>query len=299
MTYAPIALFVYNRPEHTRRTLEALIANEGFEKSSLYIFCDGSKCAADDQATRETRFIVRQFRLGNAAIVERDSNLGLANSIISGVTELCERHGRVVVLEDDLITNRRFLEYMNLALGRYANGERVMQISGHMYPVELKTDTDAMFLPMATSWGWATWQRAWKSFDATASKYHLLKKDAALRKRFDLDGAYPYFKMLEKQLAGKTDSWAIRWYLSVFMCQGLALFPAKSLIANIGFDGSGVHCGKHSGMQRPEDVERLELTSALNLPQEICPDWESYVLVRESIRSMQNLPSRWLSWLPN
>jgi GR25 family glycosyltransferase involved in LPS biosynthesis len=172
--------------------------------------------------------------------------MGLANSIVTGITKLCQSFGRVIVLEDDLLLSSNFLRYMNAALEKYKHVEQVMQISGYMFPVKLNFSTDAIFLPFITSWGWATWQRAWKHFDPQMSEYSRLKTDRALRYKFDLNSSYPYFKMLEAQIKGKVDSWAIRWYLSTFMQEGLTLYPVHSLVKNIGFDGSGTNCNAAS-----------------------------------------------------
>lgn len=241
---APIALFVYKRYHHTKLVLESLSRCEGADKSELFIFCDGAKGAQDVKAVEEVRQLVKSRKwCGRTHVIERDKNMGLANSIIKGVTELCEKYGRVIVLEDDLLTSPFFLNYMNSALNRFEDNERVMQISGHMFPVNLKTDTETVFFPFTTSWGWATWHRAWMLFDHNNEAYTRLRKDSDLRHKFDLDGAYPYFRMLMHQNRGKIDSWAIRWYLSVFMQGGLTLYPSQSLIKNIGFDGSGTHCG--------------------------------------------------------
>lgn len=246
MIYAPIALFAYKRPKHTLKVLEALACNSEASKSKLYVFCEAPKKQQDWPLVHQTREIVRQKQwCREVQIIERETNLGCANSIIQGVTEVCDRYGRVIVLEDDLIISPYFLQYMNAALDRYANEPKVMQISGHMFPVELKTETDAVFLSFPTSWGWATWQRAWQCFDPNISGYETLRKDRKLRYQFDLSGSYPYFSMLEAQRNGEIDSWAIRWYLSVFMQQGLTLFPVQSLVENTGFDGSGTHCGSY------------------------------------------------------
>ncbi len=240
--YAPVALFVYNRPEHCRKTLEALRANPEFAHTPLFIFSDGPRQEKDVSLVRATREIINSCSLPNAVLVERDRNHGLADSIISGVTELCARHGRVIVIEDDLLVSPFFLRYMNRALDIYADDTRVMQISGHMFPVELETKMDACFLPFITSWGWATWQRAWRYFDPHMSGFDKLKANRPLRRKFNLNGAYPYFAMLKKQANRKIDSWAIRWYLSVFLRDGFTLYPVRSLVQNIGFDGSGTHC---------------------------------------------------------
>jgi len=239
---APIILFTYNRSWHTRQTVEALQRNDLAKESELFIYSDGPKSEADKKSVAEVREYVKSIDgFKQIKLIERESNMGLAKSIIAGVSEILDKYGRIIVLEDDLITSPYFLEYMNNALSLYENNEKVMQISGHMFPVELNADADAVFLPFTTSWGWATWKRAWVHFDADMTGYEKLKSDKALRKKFDLDGGYPYFEMLEHQREGRVDSWAICWYLSVFMKDGLTLFPRETLVQNIGFDGSGTH----------------------------------------------------------
>src|SRR5260370_33238530 len=134
-----------------------------------------------------------------------------------------------------------FLPFMNQALERYAAEEAAMQIWGYQFPLAPPLTQSSLFLSFPTSWGWGTWARAWKHFDAAASGYAALQRDRALRHRFDLDGSYPYFEMLQRQLRGDIDSWAIRWHLSVFMRGGLALYPGRSLVRNTGFDRTGTH----------------------------------------------------------
>jgi hypothetical protein len=178
----------------------------------------------------------------DATMIVSAENRGLAQSIIAGVSALCEKYGRVIVVEDDLLVSPRFLSYMNSSLDRYADDERVMQVSGYMFPIG-RPAPSSFFLPLPTSWGWGTWQRAWAAFDADARGLGVLRKNRELRREFGLRGAYPYFAMLEKQQAGKVDSWAIRWYLSVFLHHGLVLYPGESLVDNAGFDGTGANCG--------------------------------------------------------
>ena len=244
MSKAPIALFVYNRPNHMRRTIEALQNNALSRESDLLIFSDAPKNSNDSPGVNEVRSYLHEISgFKTVTTIKREKNWGLAASIIDGVTRICREHGRVIVLEDDLVVSPCFLAYMNDALERYKDEERVMQISGYMFPVREPIDESALFLPFTTSWGWATWSRGWEKFDTEAQGYALLKNDREMRKAFDLGGAYPYFKMLESQLKGEIDSWAIRWYLSVFLAHGLILYPPKSLVENIGMDGSGTHSG--------------------------------------------------------
>ncbi len=251
MRLAPIALFVYNRPEHTRRTIDALKRNPLAIKSDLIIFSDGPKFENQIHSVFQVRnYISHIDGFNSIQIIERATNYGLANSIIDGVTMLCRKYGKVIVLEDDLETSPFFLDYMNNALFRYAKNPKVMQISGHMFDVNINLPDDAIFLPFITSWGWGTWQKKWQFFDATASQYFQIKDNRQLIKLFNLDDSYPYFEMLEAQLAGKINSWAIRWYLSVFMKAGLVLYPKKTLVNNIGFDGSGTHCASRNNNQQ-------------------------------------------------
>ncbi len=255
MNYSPIALFVYNRPDHTRLTIEALQKNTLATQSEFVIFSDAAKSDAQKKAVEQVRDYVRKITgFKSITIIEQEENKGLANSIIDGVSAICEQHGKVIVLEDDLETSPYFLDYMNKALLRYKNDTKVMQISGHMFDVDIDCKEDAFFLPFATSWGWATWKDRWSLFDKNCSGYYQLKNDKSAIKLFNLNNSYPYFKMLEAQIAGKIDSWAIRWNLTVFLQQALVLYPSSSLVSNHGFDGSGVHC-------RDGDGERVIITA--------------------------------------
>lgn len=295
--YAPLALFVYNRPDHTRRTVEALAANTLAGQTPLHVFSDAPKNAAANQAVAEVRAYIRTIGgFKSVTIIERETNFGLARSIIDGVTGLCGRYGCVIVLEDDLITSPYFLSYMNDGLERYAHEEQVMQIAGYMFPIRLGIEKDALFLPFITSWGWATWQRAWQKFDADATGYGILVNNPLLRQRFDLGGRYRYFDMLQSQQQGKTDSWAIRWYLSVFLCNGLALYPKRTLVRNIGFDGSGVNCAVRTIPDSRMDMD----FQVMSLPESIqVSEAQALVLERMPVPSLSvvSVANRLLGYL--
>jgi hypothetical protein len=239
---APIALFVYNRAWHTRHTVEALQKNDFAKESDLYIFSDAAKSAEAALAVEEVRAYVRHVGgFKSISIVERQKNLGLANSIIDGVTKVTSEHGRVIVLEDDMVTSQHFLTYMNDALNRYAEDERVISIHGYIYPVKVPLP-EAFFLPGADCWGWATWRRGWALFNSNG-QYLLdeLRRRKMLR-AFDFNDSYAYSTMLENQIKGTNDSWAVRWYASAFLAGKLTLYPGRSLVNNIGNDDSGTHC---------------------------------------------------------
>jgi hypothetical protein len=278
---APVALFVYNRPGHTRQTVEALLANTLANQTPLQVFSDAPRNEAASLAVAEVRSYIRSITgFKTVTIIERETNLGLARSIIDGVTSLCEEYGRVIVMEDDLITSPHFLSYMNDALTRYEKEDRVMQVSGHIFPVpEFTRREEALFLPFMTSWGWGTWIRAWKHFDPSAQGWEKIKSDSVLRNRFNLDGHYDYSTMLEQQMSGKVDSWAIRWQLSAFLRNGLALFPPQSLVKNIGLD-SGTH---GSRMLRWTLSGQAISIRPVSFPRSIQVIEHDYILVQKAI----------------
>jgi hypothetical protein len=243
---AAIAVFVYRRPEHTRRMLRSLLANPLAAQSPITLFCDGARGERDAAEVAATRAAVRELAPAGARIVERDANLGLAGSVIAGVTELVGQHGEAIVLEDDLELSPFALEYFNAALDRYRDEERVMHVSGYMYPVQAALP-EAFFYREATCWGWATWARAWRHFEPDARRIRQAVLDCGARRSFDAEGSFPFFDTLEAQIAGRADSWAIRWYGSLWLHDGLALHPGRALVRNTGHDGSGVHCGVSSG----------------------------------------------------
>ena len=215
---------------------------EGFDDSPVFVFGDGPRNETERFSVEATREIAHELLGARAYYRFSDVNRGLSASIISGIDEVLQVHDRVIVIEDDLVLDKWFLKFMNEALDTYANMENVFQISGYMFNAqEIEHEGTCIFLPFTTSWGWATWRRAWKIFDAAALGWEKLKTDTELRRRFNLGNAYDYATMLERQMSGKADSWAVRWYWSVFNENGLVLFPPVSLVRNAGFDGSGTH----------------------------------------------------------
>jgi len=240
---APIALFVYNRPRHTERTIKFLQQNDLAAESRLFIFCDGQRTASDEENVQEVRSLVAKVDGFKAVkVIERKQNAGLANSVIAGVTQLINDYGQVIVFEDDLVTSPHTLTYFNDALNRYRNEEKVMHIGAYMYPLKSGDLPQTFFYRAATSWGWATWERAWKNFEPnidTLMRQFDKKKIAA----FSIEHKMNFWKQMQEFKKGKNNSWAIRWYASVFLKGGLTLNPSQSLVNNIGHDGTGVHSG--------------------------------------------------------
>jgi len=274
MMKAPIALFVYNRPLHTKRTIESLQKNEFASESDLFIFSDGPK----NEASRAQVMDVRKYLAGvngfkSINVYERDENFGLARSIITGVTEITNKFGRVIVMEDDLISSPYFLRFMNEGLEFYENEEKVISVHGYIYPVAAKLP-ETFFLKGADCWGWATWKRGWDLFEADGVKLLEELRSKKLTAEFDLNGAYAYTQMLEHQISGKNNSWAIRWHASAFLKEKLTLYSGTSLIHNIGLDESGTHSGTSNEYdvelaKVPVKISKIELTQSEHALREI------------------------------
>ncbi|WP_316832346.1 sugar transferase [Pedobacter aquatilis] len=240
---APIALFVYNRPQHTERTLKFLQQNELAAESRLYIFSDGAKTQQDEAKVAEVRSIINKTEgFKSVKVIERLENAGLANSVIAGVTQLIKDYGRVIVFEDDLVTSPHTLTYFNEGLNYYQNEPKVMHIGAYMYPLKAENLPQSFFYRAATSWGWATWDRAWNHFEPNIDTL-LNQFDNKKKAAFAIDGTMNFWKQMMEFKNGKNNSWAIRWYASIFLKGGLTLNPSQSLVNNIGHDGTGVHSG--------------------------------------------------------
>ena len=257
---APICLFVYNRLDHTKRTIDALRKNWLAEESDLVIFSDAPKSETKPGRVQEVRYYIQQINgFKSVSIVERETNLGLARSIIDGVTTIVNKYGRIIVLEDDMVTSPHFLTYMNEALEKYADDDRVISIHGYVYPVK-EPLPEAFFLPGADCWGWATWDRGWKLFNSDGQYLLDELKRRKLTQAFDYNGTYPFLKMLKNQIKGKNDSWAIRWFVSAFLAGGLTLYPGRSLVLNIGNDSSGTNCRNTNDFDAEVSCTPIKLT---------------------------------------
>lgn len=261
---SPIVLFVYNRPEHTKKTLDTLIQNKLANDSELYIFADGPKENSSEEQIdkiKETRNICKSIKgFKSINIHESDINKGLAQNIIAGVTEIVNKFGKVIVLEDDIVTGTYFLQYMNDALNKYENSDSVYAISGWYYPIENDKD-DAFFLKNFNCWGWATWKDKWICFKKDAS-YYLRVFTKAQKYEFNVDNCLDYWSQIEDNYKGIRNTWFIFWYASAFLKGGLCLYPPKSLVKNSGCDGTGENCS----------VEYYKTDSYINIDNIRLPD---------------------------
>lgn len=278
--FAPIALFVYNRPEHTRRTIKFLQQNLLADESRLFIFSDAAKDPSQQVLVDEVRDIIRLIDgFKSVELIERKTNFGLAESIIDGVSMLVSEYGKVIVFEDDLISSAYTLQYFNDALVRYHNEEKVMHIGAYMYPLKAENLPETFFYRAATSWGWATWDRAWKDFEPDINKI-IARFDRRKRLEFSIEGTMNFWKQIIEFKRGRNNSWAIRWYASIFLKGGLTLNPSKSLINNIGHDGSGIHSGLNDIYH--VIINPLPVTS---FPEKIEENKETYQAIKNFLKT--------------
>lgn len=248
MMSAPIVLFVYNRPTHTRKTVDALLKNRLIVESDLFVYSDAPKHSGVANAVDEVRAYIRAITgFRSVTIVERDKNLGLAGSIIDGVTTVANEYGCVIVLEDDLITSPQFLEYMNAALHHYESDPKAFSIGAYNFPQKTMSiprdypwDTYASF--RCCSWGWATWIDRWERVDWSMDYYEAFMRDQVARESFNRGGP-DMTQTLKMQHEGRIDSWAIRFCYAHHANNMHCIYPVKTLVMNIGLDHSGMHCG--------------------------------------------------------
>lgn len=264
---APIALFAYKRPLHTRRTVESLQENVLAKESELYVFCDGPKSDADHEGIAAVRdYIDSLTGFKRIHIKHRGINLGLAQSIIAGVTDVVNRHGCIIVVEDDLISSSNFLQFMNQALTAYETREKIFSVTGYNFlskiPDGYKEQVFLSYRP--SSWGWGTWADRWKKADWEVKDFNRFMKNRTDQFRFNRGGD-DLTAMLAKQMKGEIDSWGIRWCYTHFKHGAYCLVPVTSKIKNIGFDNSGTHCALSGKYDVPLDDGTVEI----ELPRDI------------------------------
>ena len=287
---APVAMFVYKRADHAQKTLAALAANDGAAETDLIVFCDGARGANDAQAVMQTRRVVQGAGgFKSLSIRERPENLGLAQNIVQGVGEILDAHGRVIVLEDDLITAPGFLTYMNLALDRYRDEPDAWHISGWNYPMDPNDIADAFFWSVMNCWGWATWADRWQHLKLDPKGFVDAFSTHQIRD-FNLGDRVDFWNQMERNAAGDLSSWAIFWYATVFKNQGLCLNPSQSLVSNIGLDGSGENSGRQAG-----DISELPEQRSFALPAEVRIDNAAVARVVTAIAASHRRPHsyRW------
>ena len=274
MNLAPIILFVYNRPEHTKKTIDVLKLNQLASDSSIFIFSDGHKNENDRKAVEEVRnYIATISGFKDLKITFRDKNLGLADSVISGVTEVIEKFGKAIVLEDDIVTSPYFLKFMNEALDFYEKDERIYSISGYNFPIKIpKSYQNKIYIsPRPSSWGWGTWKDRWGKAIWNPDQVFNIKNHKMLNQYLDKSGK-DLSPMLLKTFENKINSWAVRWVFTHIYYQAYSIFPVKSLAKNIGADATGTNFIRSTNKYNVDletDFKQFDFSNDLKLNKDI------------------------------
>lgn len=262
---APIVLFTYNRPWHTKQTIEALQKNELAKENELFIFSDGGKDESSWEKVNEVREYLKTINGFKKVILTfQDKNIGLADSIIFGVTNIINRYGKIIVLEDDMVTSPYFIKFMNEALDFYENNQKIWQVSGWFFPIENKDLNDIIVHNIMNCWGWGTWKDRWKYF--TKNPKNIIQNYTPEEiYKFNLDGCdESLWRQIEYNFKGKINSWAIFWHEIIYKNNGFYINPKKSILKNIGTDGSGIHHGEYNHFGDKIDLKK-EFTFDKNL----------------------------------
>ena len=240
--------------------------------SDLYIFSDGPK-KGDEEKIEEIREYIKNLNgFKSVNIIEREINYGLANSVISGVTEIIERYKSVIVLEDDIVTAPNFLSYMNKCLSFYGKSHKIESVTGYRFPFNLplsyKEDLFLYYRP--SSWGWGTWSDRWEGVDWKIENYKEIKRDLEFKNTF-IRGGEDLLLMLDNQMNGYIDSWAIRWCYHHYKKDTYSLYPTKSLVKNIGMDYSGTHCKPNKKFNTIDKMKKKDfiMTTDIELSQDV------------------------------
>tara|TARA_Y200000002_G_scaffold299837_1_gene254775 strand:- start:1544 stop:2455 length:912 start_codon:yes stop_codon:yes gene_type:complete len=244
-SYAPIALFVYNRYQHIKKVIEAIKKNPISKRSTIYIFSDYSDVKSEIIKIKKIRkYLENTNGFKKKIIIERNYNLGTSKNIVMGLNQIFKKYDKCIIIEDDILISKNFLYQMNYFLDKYSKIKRIASIEGYMYPIKFKKSIpDYFFLKGTGCWGWATWRRSWQNYEGSVQK--LLKKfkgKKELVNDFDYYNSYPYYKMLKKQKWSTKKSWAIKWYASNFIKNNFTVYFKNTLVKNIGLDGSGENC---------------------------------------------------------
>lgn len=241
---APVIVFAYNRPAHLQKTLHALAQNDGAGQTDVFVFIDGPKTQQGKAVQNEVLRVAKCFEgsFQSLAVTVSSKNKGLASSVISGVSEVMAQCGRAIVVEDDAVSARGFLCFMNSALDFYRDDPTVWSVGGYTVPVSLPADyrCGVIKTQRASSYAWATWADRWNAVDWSVGTYGSFRKNLSERRRFNRWGN-DRAGMLDSQMRGEIDSWAIRFDYAMFRRGMFNIVPAHSLIQTIGHDGSGTH----------------------------------------------------------
>lgn len=253
---APVVLFVYSRLEHTKRTMDALKLNKRAVDTELYVFCDAPNPRATKEQLTEIYATHEYLKLQNDGFAKINLEIselhrGAGKAIIRGISIVLAKHGKCIILENDMEVEPLFLEYMNNGLEAYKDDKRIYGIASTSYKFQLPCwyKKDLFLLTRPQSWGWATWLDRWQNVDWEVKDFQEIEVSERLQRSFNVGGNDLYY-MLKDQMEGRTDTWDLQWAWHIFKQKGYFVYSRWNFQRNCGFDGSGAHCGNNNQIQR-------------------------------------------------
>tara|TARA_B000000532_G_C18845811_1_gene397180 strand:+ start:316 stop:1248 length:933 start_codon:yes stop_codon:yes gene_type:complete len=238
---APILLFAYNRPDHFKKTIKALKKNKLASLSHLIIHCDGKKNKDDRKVDLVVKIAKSVQGFKKIQVIVQKKNLGLKKSIILNVSKFIKKHKKLIILEDDMVTSKAFLNFMNSSLIYFQNKKKIWHISGHSH-FNINNKKDIYFSTYMNCWGWATWEDRWKNLDINTKRiFDTFNSDRNLKTKFDISKFSKFSNQIEDNYNKKINTWAVFWHWTIFKYKKLCVNPSKTFVQNIGRDGSGIH----------------------------------------------------------
>ena len=303
MAYAPIVLFTYNRLEELQFTVSALQKNILASESTLTIYSDAPKTDADAKKVNTVREYLQTIDgFKSVLIIHRPENFGLARSIIEGVTEILEKYGKIIVLEDDLLTSENFLLYMNDALDFYEKYPKIFSISAYTMPLKSlkKYEKDTYVALRPASWGWGTWKDQWENIDWDVKDYETFIKNPNSIEGFNRGGV-DLTRMLKNYMQRQNNSWAIRWSYAMYKAGKYSIYPKLSKVQNIGFSDDATHCTNEHIYKTNLDVgtqRKFDFMTDILLQKQITNDFKNiYEFHNKFLRKMKIKLNNYLSYL--
>lgn len=270
LMYAPVVLFTYKRPVHTKMVLDALSNCDLIQETDVIIYADGMKQTAtqkDKEEINQTRQILLDYKENhNFKSLElhlSDENKGIAYSVKKGAVKELDKYGKIIIMEDDIVPQKGFVKYMNEALDKYENEDKVWGISAYAFPLknEKLVQEEIFFLPVNCSWGWATWKSRWDKVDLNVTSiFERFERNKVERENYNF-GNYYYYEILEVLRDKKSDVWDALFQASMFLDNGVFLYPKRSLAKNIGFDATGTHCNEEDAFFNTTQTDYVNLNT--------------------------------------
>lgn len=286
----PVLIVTYDRIEHLKRTITSLRSNIYAEQTDLFVASDYQRTESEADKVAAVRTYLKSVDgFKSVTVFERETNFGVVENSNSALRFIFERYDRFIIMNDDLVTAPGFLKFTNEALDKYGNNEMIFSVTGYCPPIRIPSTYpyDAFFLARMSAWGCAMTKERYDSVrEISRKEYDDFVANKHLSRAFVNGGGDDLLPMLKKVACGSLEAWDVRCMYTQFMKNQYTIYPTQSLILNIGFDGTGMHCGR-------TDKFNVTLSDKLNFsfPDDVVVNREIVDANRE-FRALPSYPAR-------